>query len=216
DLVYWGWGTGANAPSRKTSALCQDGPDAGGSSTCYAADAGNPAGSMGKALAAPASGAGTRQRIGPEGAEAPNGNGCAASSGNPVDTDLWIFYDTQGSTFTVGADPKHLLVGAPGTALQVITVGAWATKSSWMDCAGNSVQYSIPPTLGDIASFSSPGPTRDGREKPDLAAPGFGVASALSHDLVIACPSTPDRYLNDGMQHWVIEGTSMAAPHVTG
>jgi len=77
DLVYWGAGSGANWPSRKTVLMCQDGPDVDANATCYLADVGNPAGSMGKGLVAPLSGAGTRQRVGPEGFELSPGNGCA-------------------------------------------------------------------------------------------------------------------------------------------
>jgi peptidoglycan hydrolase-like protein with peptidoglycan-binding domain/subtilisin family serine protease len=58
-----------------------------------------------------------------------------------------------------------------------------------------------------LAPFSSSGPTRDGRQKPDLAAPGVRVLSARSgphHD--------------DGRRGLLtrMSGTSMAAPHVTG
>jgi hypothetical protein len=77
DLVYWGAGSGANWPSLKTALMCQDGPDLDVLPTCYLADVGNPAGLMGKGLVTPASGAGTRQRVGPEGFELMPGNGCA-------------------------------------------------------------------------------------------------------------------------------------------
>ena len=56
-----------------------------------------------------------------------------------------------------------------------------------------------------IASFSSRGPTRDGRPKPDLCAPGVQVLAARSvprHD-------GNDRFVRKS-------GTSMAAPHCTG
>src|SRR6185503_6930634 len=70
--------------------------------------------------------------------------------------------------------------------------------------------------VGDIADFSSPGPTRDGRPKPDLAAPGMGIGSANSFDVGPTCPGSASGYLNDALQHQIYEGTSMAAPHVTG
>jgi hypothetical protein len=54
-------------------------------------------------------------------------------------------------------------------------------------------------TNGQIADFSSRGPTPDGDVKPDIVAPGVDVLSALPHD-------TYGRY----------EGTSMATPHVAG
>ena len=56
------------------------------------------------------------------------------------------------------------------------------------------------------AFFSSGGPTRDGRSKPDLLAPGVGV---------VAARSSPWK---DGGHDYLAakSGTSMAAPHVTG
>jgi subtilisin family serine protease len=57
------------------------------------------------------------------------------------------------------------------------------------------------------APFSSMGPTRDGRQKPDVAAPGVSV---------IAARSTPAGE-NPGEGRLTRKsGTSMAAPHVTG
>jgi len=44
----------------------------------------------------------------------------------------------------------------------------------------------------------------------------MGIASALSNDTPVSCPPYPTAYLNDGLQHLVDQGTSMAAPHVTG
>lgn len=58
-----------------------------------------------------------------------------------------------------------------------------------------------------LAPFSSAGPTRDGRGKPDLLAPGVAVLSARS------APAGSRRSPGG----WIRKsGTSMAAPHVTG
>lgn len=57
-----------------------------------------------------------------------------------------------------------------------------------------------------LTRFSSSGPTRDGRRKPDIAAPGAGIVAARS--------VSPD---GDGADLLIEKsGTSMAAPHVTG
>jgi subtilisin family serine protease len=59
-----------------------------------------------------------------------------------------------------------------------------------------------------LGRFSSAGPTRDGRIKPDLVAPGVEVLAARS------APRVPD---GDEPRYLVRKsGTSMAAPHVTG
>ncbi|MCW5806468.1 MAG: S8 family serine peptidase [Deltaproteobacteria bacterium] len=54
-----------------------------------------------------------------------------------------------------------------------------------------------------VAPFSSAGPTRDGRAKPDLVAPGVAIVAARS-------------WSADGADLTVKSGTSMASPHVTG
>lgn len=58
-----------------------------------------------------------------------------------------------------------------------------------------------------LGPFSSAGPTRDGRSKPDLLAPGVMILAARSHGR----KPQPQPRLYTRMS-----GTSMAAPHVTG
>lgn len=58
-----------------------------------------------------------------------------------------------------------------------------------------------------LGAFSSAGPTRDGRIKPDLVAPGVAVLAARS------APRSTDE---DEPRLVRKSGTSMAAPHVTG
>lgn len=63
------------------------------------------------------------------------------------------------------------------------------------------------PHDGSIGDFSSAGPTRDGRTKPDLTAPGVGVQAARS--------AGPQQQRATG-QLCIKSGTSMAAPYVAG
>jgi subtilisin family serine protease len=61
------------------------------------------------------------------------------------------------------------------------------------------------PHLYGVSSFSSRGPTADGRGKPDVVAPGERISSCNS------------RFRHDGSELYYPEsGTSMAAPHVSG
>src|SRR5205085_600589 len=60
-----------------------------------------------------------------------------------------------------------------------ITVGAYCSKIDWASIDGNSY-YAPGETRRDLASFSSRGPTADGRIKPDITGPGLTVASSLS------------------------------------
>ena len=99
-------------------------------------------------------------------------------------------------------------IGIPGTAHNVITVGAYVTKTTWKGSDGGTygpTEYQI----GQIAPFSSLGPTRDNRTKPDIVAPGMFIASARSSQITPG-NSDPDKF------HRALAGTSMAAPHVAG
>jgi subtilisin family serine protease len=92
----------------------------------------------------------------------------------------------------------------------VITVGAFNTKAIWPSLSGEQ-DFSDSYPIGDLAVFSSRGPTRDGRQKPELTAPGAWICSTLSAD----SPSALWLTHPDGV-HTMNLGTSMAAPHVSG
>ena len=72
-------------------------------------------------------------------------------------------------------------------------------------------------TTGTLASFSSYGPTLDGRAKPDISAPGYGVISSISYwtdgeyHAKYEAISSGRRYIWASMS-----GTSMSSPAVTG
>lgn len=108
---------------------------------------------------------------------------------------------------------NRFIVGSPGNARMAITVGAFTTRNCWPSPAKpeGPVCFQTIEQIGDIARFSSPGPTRDGRMKPEVTAPGIAIASALSR---FSAPAA-NRILPDNA-HVINQGTSMAAPHVTG
>ena len=102
----------------------------------------------------------------------------------------------QNNTIEAG---QLLSVNDPGNADLAITVGSTHRES--------------PHTYG-ISYFSSKGPTSDGRQKPDLVAPGEKIISAASSQraAVSALPG-----LNGAKYEYIEDtGTSMAAPHVSG
>lgn len=112
---------------------------------------------------------------------------------------------------------NQMRVGMPGTARNAITVGAYTTRNQWTDVDGNPRSRSA--AVGDIAAFSSDGPTRDGRLKPEIAAPGQMICSTLSGQSPAGSIGSmyPDRsYICQGGRHGISMGTSFAAPHVTG
>lgn len=134
-------------------------------------------------------------------------------SGQPYD--MWIFRAVVGfdgaARGRAGFD-NRFIVASPGNATEAITVGAFATRMCWpSQSTSGQTCYAQREQIGDLARFSSAGPRRDGVLKPEIVAPGIGIVSSRSRDITPAAT----RLLPDNA-HWVIEGTSMSAPHVTG
>jgi len=67
--------------------------------------------------------------------------------------------------------------------------------------------------LEDISYFSSPGPTREGQNKPEVAGPGQWVISALSKQ---ASEAEIPQWARVSELAAAMQGTSMSAPYVTG
>jgi len=131
--------------------------------------------------------------------------------------DIWIAgssitsADGDGVKFTTGVTAAKL-VGMPGTVEKGITVGAYVTKWRWQDTNGDSIGYLGANRLNNFSTFSSMGPTRDGRQKPDVSAPGQGIAAALS----ISSDADPLAMVAPAGKYVINQGTSMASPHVAG
>ena len=102
-------------------------------------------------------------------------------------------------------------VGIPATSKGCIAVASYVSKNSWDSDAG--MQKDGRAFVGRSSNFSSLGPTRDGRWKPEISAPGqyitAGLADGSSLSNVSVRANRSDRLLS-------IEGTSMSAPIVTG
>jgi len=99
-----------------------------------------------------------------------------------------------------------------GASDHIITVGNFATRNGWTDINGNNWSYVSKPIIGQINNSSSPGPSRDRRVKPDIAAPGSIILSSASKD---GSSWENTAYLVDP-KHGAMSGTSMASPHVCG
>jgi len=100
------------------------------------------------------------------------------SSGTTATIDTWIYETSSLDAEVTGGDASYS-VGMPATAEDIITVGAFVTKWSWPAIDGQNWGYPGTDRTGDYASFSSHGPTRDGRTKPEITAPGQGKARPL-------------------------------------
>ena len=132
----------------------------------------------------------------------------AVTAGGKVD----VYLERNQYQFSVTGDALNLdsIVGMPGTASGAITVASYTTKVSWVSQDG-TVGPNPPPTIGEISSFSSWGPRRDGAQKPDIAAPGEWIMAVKAAEHEQAANQTD----TDGV-HMIISGTSMATPHVAG
>ncbi|WP_158217628.1 cell wall-binding repeat-containing protein [Lottiidibacillus patelloidae] len=112
-------------------------------------------------------------------------------------------YDTIYVTSAGNAGPGLDTVGSPGDALKAISVGAYINSTMWEN------QYGYMPYEGfgeGLWYFSSKGPAEDGKQKPDIVAPGSAWAAFPSH-----LPFYAGGYGIARMQ-----GTSMSSPYVAG
>ena len=108
-----------------------------------------------------------------------------------------------------------------GTANSIITAGAYTSKNTYTDFQGNNRNIPFYVAVGEVAPFSSLGPTVDGRTKPDISAPGNVISAAVnSFDANYTSTGTDViANVNDGTNYWWfanMQGTSMASPMVTG
>jgi subtilisin family serine protease len=102
-------------------------------------------------------------------------------------------------------------IGLAATGDGCIAVASHVTKRSWPTGGGDEEDLEV--TIGRTSPFSSMGPTRDGRQKPDVSAPGQYITAALAR----GSESADDEERADVRRRLLsIEGTSMAAPLVTG
>ena len=97
-------------------------------------------------------------------------------------------------------------VSSPGTARGAITVGAYITRTASQ-------------ILNSYAPFTNPGPTADGRQKPEISAPGYYLYSPRSADVAttnFGTLGTGSNAPTDSTHYTGLLGTSMATPVVVG
>jgi minor extracellular serine protease Vpr len=158
------------------------------------------------------------------GAAPKNGLWTLRFSGDQSQVDVWQVDASLPVSFIEG-NVDFCKTTIPGTAKNVITVGSYVTKVEWQDMDLHSLTLAENLTVGEISSFSNPGPTRDGRTKPDLCAPGQIIASAKSSQATVSSAASifysnnsefPNAFVLPGGLYGLANGTSFAAPHVAG
>jgi minor extracellular serine protease Vpr len=123
-------------------------------------------------------------------------------------------YTNWGSAFagnlpgTRAGDTRYGIGGAPGVTKEVITVASHR---------GEIILPNGQVNLGQLSSFSSKGPTVDGRTKPEISGPGQDVASSVNSFDPNPGTSVLTTEFNGKTYSFVrYSGTSMSGPAVTG
>lgn len=124
--------------------------------------------------------------------------------------DAWLPYGPYDRVFFGNYIDPSVTIREPGTAAQAISAGAYVTKSCWT--AVDDHQYCDYYTEGGLYPHSSRGPTRDGRQRPDVSAPGARVFAPRSADA--PADETWRIAPDDRYEGWL--GTSVSTAHVTG
>lgn len=137
-------------------------------------------------------------------------------------------------SFTHYQGISHMQAGNTNTTISdisssqsAIAVGAYASRTVFTNILGNNVSYTNYVVKGNIAPFSSRGPSIDGRTKPDITAPGLVLGSAVSsYDTNMAnttgpgYPNVVSSYYkqqnNRTYQYAMLMGTSMSSPAAAG
>jgi subtilisin family serine protease len=100
---------------------------------------------------------------------------------------------------------------------EVIAVADYTSRQGHMSCQQS--YWQMPGPYDTLVSYSSRGPTRDNRMKPDIAATGDNILTAchlgLCQYMAINFPTTNQIIAEDTM-HITFSGTSSAAPSVAG
>ncbi|MBW6519255.1 MAG: S8 family serine peptidase [ANME-2 cluster archaeon] len=121
------------------------------------------------------------------------------------ETDQFVWNNKESALFIAAGNngPGANTINSPGSAKNVITVGA---SENYRPSKG-----SLSDNIDQVASFSSRGPTDDGRIKPDVVAPGTYIISTRSSMPGASYPwGIVDSY------YAYNTGTSMATPTAAG
>jgi len=123
------------------------------------------------------------------------------------DVGNWGMPFSYAGSGTIGGDDDHG-ISEPSCSGDVISVAAYAP--SYLTAGGSVVG-------GGLANFSSHGPRYDGVMKPDIAAPGVSICSAISSFTDAGYTTIASINFNNKLYDFAkFSGTSMAGPVVAG
>ena len=156
---------------------------------------------------------------------------CGATCLLTGDGPAWLYSDLFYSPFVnISGSPTYshvkegYSVSWPATLDGIISVGATGYKNSFVNIDGNQNNDMLsfaPDATGHITTFSSRGPTFDGRIKPTVTAPGLNINAAynsFSKDPEGDRKELTDHVVYNGKDYYFFaqSGTSMASPVVAG
>ncbi|REJ75966.1 MAG: hypothetical protein DWQ47_10065 [Acidobacteria bacterium] len=134
---------------------------------------------------------------------------------------LNLYIHESAGDFVPASRTRQGTVGSPGTISSVITVGSY----DWNDnfhLQGSRVTIrdfvcgakNKPIDVGALSCYSSVGPTRDGRQKPEIVAPGQWYTSSFASAVL---PGAFQGALRDTTGKYnLMNGTSAATPYAAG
>jgi hypothetical protein len=128
--------------------------------------------------------------------------GCGFS---PICTELRRLWRNGVLVVVACGNEGQLQVQTPDGDTEINTAMSVGDPANLHECIAVGSVNADRPHLYGVSSFSSRGPTADGRAKPDVVAPGERILSCNSHWRA-----------NQNNQYYYESGTSMAAPHVSG
>lgn len=133
-------------------------------------------------------------------------------------SDKFDFANMNNSAFVQG-DAEYTIGGFGANTDAVISVGSYATRTKRLTENGNITNISSTEE-GTLSSFSSHGPTYDGRVKPDICAPGQHLVSSINTTYLPTYGMNNDFdsvVFNGHTYHYAImQGTSMSSPAAAG
>lgn len=97
---------------------------------------------------------------------------------------------------------------------KVITVGNYANRDSFVNFLDETTTFDVTP--GEISINCSRGPTRDMRQKPDIAASGDHTLTTGKTAILNSWVNIHPEKVAQGGMHYINGGTSMASPVVAG
>ncbi len=140
----------------------------------------------------------------------------------------WMWSADPAAGFKFATTDNHYTLVNEACGRTNIVVGAMVTRNRFrvrnVPNVPDGTEYATTEVINRLASFTSGGPTRDGREKPDIVAPGSMLASAESKDIVSASATWPSEFRSIGPRYpafgmvylQFMQGTSMASPAAGG